>query len=56
LTVNNNNTTTSNSNDTTQVETQKISREKLLTREEIEKREVDEFIRKYNIELQFVNP
>lgn len=38
------------------IKTQKISKAKLLTREEIEKREVDDFIKKYNIELDFENP
>lgn len=49
-------TNTNTSNDTTNIETQKISRETLLTREEIEAREVSDFIKKYNIKLQFVNP
>ena len=47
---------TNNTSNNTQIETKKISREKLLTRKEIEKREVNEFINNYNIELQFVNP
>lgn len=38
------------------VETQKISKTNLMTREEIEKREVEEFLKFHNIELNFVNP
>lgn len=34
---------------------QKISRKNLLSREEIEKREVNNFLKKYKIELNFVN-
>lgn len=35
--------------------TQKISKEKLMTREEIEAKEVEEFIKWYNIDLKFQN-
>ncbi|MDD3793568.1 MAG: M23 family metallopeptidase [Candidatus Gracilibacteria bacterium] len=53
--------TTNNSSDTiTEVTnvastTQKISKEKLMTREEIEAKEVEEFIKGYNIDLKFQN-
>jgi hypothetical protein len=33
----------------------KISRKNLLTREEIEAREVDDFLKDYKIELNFIN-
>ncbi len=39
----------------TKIETVKISKRNLMTREEIEKREVETFLKKYNIELNFVN-
>ena len=38
-----------------EIETQKIERVNLMSREEIEKREVDEFLRYHNISLDFVN-
>ena len=49
------NTTTSNKEYTVEssIETQKISRRNLLSREEIEAREVEEFMKDYNIELNF---
>jgi hypothetical protein len=37
------------------VETKKISRRNLLTREEIEAREVKDFLRKYNVDLNLRN-
>lgn len=37
------------------IENQKIERENLMSREEIERREVEEFLRYHNIELNFVN-
>ncbi len=37
------------------IESQKIERINLMSREEIEKREVDEFLNFYNIELNFIN-
>jgi len=37
------------------IETQKISKTNLMTREEIEKREVEDFLKLYNIELNFIN-
>ncbi len=39
----------------TKVENQKIDRVNLMSREEIEKREVEEFLKLYNIELNFIN-
>ena len=52
-------TSTSTSTTTTasksKIETEKISRRNLLSREEIEKREVESFLKRYNIELNFVN-
>lgn len=41
--------------DTTKIETQKISKNDLMTREEIEKREVEQFLKYNNIELYFEN-
>ncbi len=35
------------------IKTKKISRNNLISREEIEKREVEEFMKKYDVELQF---
>lgn len=40
----------------TKVETLKISKVNLMTREEIEKREVEDFLKFHNIELNFTNP
>ncbi|MFK7779763.1 MAG: M23 family metallopeptidase [Candidatus Gracilibacteria bacterium] len=37
------------------IDTQKIERETLMSREEIEKREVENFLRYHNVELNFVN-
>lgn len=39
--------------ETVTTKTQKISKESLMTREEIEKREVEEFLKNYNINLNF---
>jgi hypothetical protein len=39
----------------TKVKTQKISRKNLLTREEIEAREVKDFLKKYNVDLRLRN-
>ncbi len=37
------------------VKTQRINRTKLMSREEIEKREVEEFLKNYNIDLNLIN-
>lgn len=39
----------------TKIETQKIERDTLMSREDIEKKEVEDFLKYYNIELNFVN-
>ncbi len=56
----NTNTNTSNNNNvqvvvSNKVETQKIEKTNLMSREEIEKREVEEFLRLYNIDLRLIN-
>lgn len=56
-----NNSSNTNNEETTTVTTtnnnitQKISKDNLMTREEIEAREVEEFIKDYNIDLKFQN-
>ncbi len=47
--------TTTKTNTVNIIEVKKISRKNLLSREDIEKLEVDSFLKKYNIELNFVN-
>lgn len=58
--ANNNNSNTNNNWDVeivtdSKVESQKIERINLMSREEIEKREVEEFLKLYNIDLKFIN-